>query len=256
MPDQFSSGNEHPVVVITGGSSGIGLATAKRFFDLGYRVAFCGRDAKKLEIARSEILSKSSENMSADDRRLLALTCDVANAGQVADFVREIEQQWGRIDIVVNNAAVAPLAAFEATTSADFHTVVNVNLAGPWNIAQAVWLGMVARGSGVIVNVSSLAALDPFRGFSLYGASKAWIETWTKALADEGADVGIRVVGIRPGAVETPLLRGLFPDFPAEQCVGPDEVAATIVDLATTDKLPAGSIVTVARLANGSSTHD
>lgn len=237
--------------MITGGSSGIGLATAKFFLQRNDRVAICGRDAERLATARTHLLSETAGQTLPVEHHLLAMTCDIADPGQVSDFILGIEKRWGRIDIVINNAAVAPLAPFASTTEVDFQSVVRVNLAGPWNIAQAVWSGMVARRQGVIVNVSSLAALDPFRGFSLYGASKAWIETWTKALAGEGAEVGIRVVGVRPGAVETPLLRGLFPDFPSEQCVGPDEVAATIVDLATTDKLPAGSIVTVARSTHG-----
>ena len=87
---------------------------------------------------------------------------------------------------------------------------------------------MLGQGGGVIVNVSSLAAVDPFPGFSLYGASKAWMDLLTVALATEGSEKGIRVCSIRPGAVETPMLRSLFPDFPTEQCVSPEAVAERI----------------------------
>jgi 3-oxoacyl-[acyl-carrier protein] reductase len=250
MPLQHFSPNDAPVVVITGGSSGIGLATAAQFYGLGYRVAICGRDSNRLELARDTLQMAASESTSSAEDRLTAKTVDVGNPAQVLEFIRGVEQHWGRIDIVVNNAAVAPLADFNQTTSTNFQSVVNINLAGPWNVAQAVWPGMASRHQGVIVNVSSLAAMDPFRGFSLYGASKAWLETWTRALSAEGAEVGIRVVGVRPGAVETPLLRGLFPDFPPDRCVAPEEVAAMIVELATTVSLPAGSIVTVSRTSH------
>ena len=95
--------------------------------------------------------------------------------------------------------------------------------------------------AATIVNVSSLSAIDPFPGFSLYGASKAWVDLLTEALATEGKECGIRVCSVRPGAVETPLLRGLFPDFPSDQCVSPDAVAEIILGcVASPEKFPSG----------------
>ena len=109
-------------------------------------------------------------------------------------------------------------------------------------MTQVAWKWMMRQGRGVVVNISSLAAVDPFPGFSLYGASKAWLDLLTVALAAEGAEHGIRVYSIRPGAVETPLLRNLFPDFPADQCVSPHDVARQVwkcVDLP--EKFASGS---------------
>ena len=101
---------------------------------------------------------------------------------------------------------------------------------------------MVKQRSGTIVNISSLSAVDPFVGFSTYGASKAWLDLLTHSLAQEGKDSNIRVCSLRPGAVETPLLRGLFPDFPAEECVSPERVAQEVWGCVNSpDDYPSGS---------------
>lgn len=232
------------VVLITGGSAGIGWAAAQRFLSLGYRVAICGRDAAALERCQQIVPQADQQSMR---ERLLTCVCDMGQAEDIGRMIDQIRGRWGSVSLLVNNAAIAPLVACDQTTEADLAAVWAVNVAGPWRLTQAVWPDMVARGGGVIVNITSLAAVDPFVGFSLYGASKAWLETWTRALANEGQAAGIRVVGVRPGAVETALLRRLFPDFPADQCVTADEVAAAIVGLATTAEHPTGTIVTVAK---------
>ena len=101
---------------------------------------------------------------------------------------------------------------------------------------------MVKQRGGTIVNISSLSAVDPFVGFSTYGASKAWLDLLTHSLAQEGKDSSIRVCSLRPGAVETPLLRGLFPDFPSEDCVSPERVASEVWGCVNSpDKYPSGS---------------
>jgi 3-oxoacyl-[acyl-carrier protein] reductase len=89
-----------------------------------------------------------------------------------------------------------------------------------------VWHHLIERGGGVIINTSSVAAYDAFPGFAAYGAAKAFVVAYTKFLAREGAGVGIRVYGVAPGAVETDMLRGAFPDFPADQALEPYDVAA------------------------------
>ena len=113
-------------------------------------------------------------------------------------------------------------------TSADYERAVAVNVSAVFHATQAVWPIMQKQGGGTIVNVSSLASDDPFPGFAVYGACKAWVNLFTKATAAEGRPHNIRVYAVAPGAVETGMLRERFPDFPAEQSLAPEDVAGTI----------------------------
>lgn len=158
----------------------------------------------------------------------MIMEADLNEPGTAATFVGAVQSKFGRIDILVNNAGYAPLAPFEEIEFETFDQVCNINIRSVFGATQSAWKKMLKQGRGVVINISSLAAVDPFPGFSIYGASKAWIDLFTVALAAEGAEKGIRVVSIRPGAVETPMLRGLFPDFPADQCVSPADVAEKI----------------------------
>jgi 3-oxoacyl-[acyl-carrier protein] reductase len=90
---------------------------------------------------------------------------------------------------------------------------------------------MKSQGGGVLVNVSSMASVDPFRGFSIYGASKAWVNLFTQAIAEEGRPLGIRAFAVAPGAVETQMLRANFPDIPRDRTLEPADVAAVILSL-------------------------
>ena len=218
-----SKSDDNPVCVITGGTSGIGLATAKLFSKNGYRIAICGRREGLLDEAKTQIVDAAGQ-----DAAPLARQIDLNEPSQAREFGRAVIDAFGRIDVLVNNAGFAPLAPFDQIDSQTFETVLNVNLRSVFDLTQVAWKKMLEQGGGVVVNISSLAAVDPFPGFSLYGASKAWIDLLTVALAAEGTEHGIRVCSIRPGAVETPMLRNLFPDFPAQQCVSPEEVAARV----------------------------
>jgi NAD(P)-dependent dehydrogenase (short-subunit alcohol dehydrogenase family) len=215
-----------PVCLITGGSSGIGLATARIFAANGYDLTICGRREEKLTESRQLILAASRPtDREPDCLTVVADLCDVEQANGVA---RQTIERFGRIDVLVNNAANAPLAPFEEISADVFESTINTNIRSLFYLTQLVWRQMQGQGRGTIVNISSLSAVDPFPGFSLYGACKAWLDVLTLALAGEGKPAGLRVCSVRPGAVETPMLRGLFPNFPEDHCVQPEEIANVV----------------------------
>lgn len=244
MSDSKKGKHDSPVCAITGGSSGIGLAIAQKFNQHGYRIAICGRRGSQLSAALKQI----GQHQGSGSDPCIAEVIDLANVQQAVRFVDHVFHEFGRIDVWVNNAAAAPLAAFEAITAEEFENTLDINIRSVFFLTQSVWQRWVSehpeqlrtqptqrkqnpdlpnsvnRGR-TIINISSLAAVDPFPQFSIYGASKAWMDLMTHALATEGQPHGIRVCSIRPGAVETPLLRSLFPEYPASQCASPQAVA-------------------------------
>ena len=219
--------SDRPVCLVTGGSSGIGLATAIRFARENYNLVICGRDRTKLQAAQAEIVA----HRVMCEPVLFDMADGAPRAGDVAQMAIE---NFGRIDVLVNNAACAPFAPFQELTSEQFEQTVDLNIRAAFYLTQRAWILMrsaMASGQqsrGVIINISSMAALDPFPGFSIYGASKSWIDLITQALAVEGKECGIQTFSVRPGAVETPLLRTLFPDFPDADTIQPADVAELI----------------------------
>jgi len=211
------------VCVITGGSRGIGLATALRFARGGASVVIAARDPTALQTAVEQIRRTGAA--------CEAVPVDVAMRAGVEEVIDVARARFGRVDVLVNNVGFAPLAPVERTSDDDFEHCVGVNIAAVFYATRAVWPLMRAQGGGVIVNVSSMASVDPFAGFAVYGACKAWVNLFTKAVAEEGRPLGIRVFAVAPGAVETALLRRHFPYFPAEQTLDPGEVAAVIEDV-------------------------
>ena len=177
---------------------------------------------------------------------MLSITGDVGTHDTRKEIIEATLEKFGRLDVLVNNAGAAPLGEIESIDDSTFEDVVSTNIRAIFSLTQLAWPILKGQGGGSIVNISSLAAIDPFPGFSIYGASKAWLETFTKAMAAEGDDHSIRVCCVRPGAVETDLLRGLFPDFPAEECVSPEDIANKVWDcVADAAQHPNGEAFTV-----------
>ncbi len=233
-----------PVCVITGGSSGIGLATARYFAARGHGVAFCGRHPQRVEFAQAEVAAAAGS-----PARVLSLVMDIRSTSGCRELVTEAHRHFGRVDILINNAGVATLAPISDLTDEMLSEVADTNQRAVFATTRSVWPIMRAQSGGTIVNISSLAAVDPFPGFSLYGASKAWVELFTKATADEGRGIGIRAFAVRLGAVDTPLLRGLFPDFPSADTLSAEDVAEFIYFLTAQPALrfASGSAITFKR---------
>lgn len=212
-----------PTCVITGGSRGIGFATALRFARGGSSVLIAARGQDQLQ--------KAAVQVAATGATCEFVVADVGGADGAQRVVDAAIHRFGRLDVLVNNAGYAPLAPLEELTTDVFEQAWATNVASVFYCTRAAWPHMTRQGGGTIVNLSSMASFDPFRGFSVYGACKAWVNLFTRAVAAEGASHGVRVFAVAPGSVETEMLRSVAPGFPAEETLDPDDVAAVIQSL-------------------------
>jgi len=186
------------VALVTGAARGIGLAVAKRFLAEGWRVALLDIEAALLAGAVAGLANPDST---------MALPCDVADAGAVADAVAKIASRFGRLDALVNNAGIAVFAPLLETSDADWKRVLEVNLTGPFMCTKAAVPLMREFGGGAVVNITSISAVRASTLRSAYGTSKAGLAHLTKQLAVELASLGIRVNGVAPGPVETAMAK-------------------------------------------------
>ncbi len=209
---------KHRTAIVTGAGRGIGRAVAKRFSAAGANIVAVSRTPNDLHETRRMI--------ERDGGRVLVMPCDVSEPGDVERMIEGAVEHFGGVDILVNNAGTAPLATIDEMEPALFDRIVRMNIRTVYLCSRGVWPHLIARGGGVIINTSSVSAYDAFPGFAAYGAAKAFVVAYTKFLAREGAASGIRVYGVAPGAVETDMLRGAFPDFPVEQTLDPIDVAS------------------------------
>jgi NADP-dependent 3-hydroxy acid dehydrogenase YdfG len=215
--------------LITGGGSGIGLATARYFLDEGARVVIAGRDESKL-IAASKTL-KAGDKLSHH-------AVDVAKADQVQKLVRHATETLGRIDIMVNNAGLnIKDRAIEQLTPESWDQLVRANLDGTFYCINAVLPQMLKRKDGVIINISSVAGKRawPMSGAG-YSAAKFGVSALSNCVGAEVKDSGIRVCSICPGEVDTPILDKRPTPLTAEQrdrMLKAEDVAAAVLFVAT-----------------------
>ena len=212
-----------PTAVITGGGRGIGRATALRLAKSGYEVFAAARTADQLDETRRLITEAGGQ--------CTCVTADLTDPNQVRALIETAADSAGRVDVLINNAGLAPHAKISQMTGEAFRQLVGININAVFFACQAVWPIMQKQGGGTIINISSLASFDPFPGFDAYGATNAWVNLFTQAAAAEGRADNIRISAGAPGAVETTMLRTPFPDFPADQTLEPDDVATMIETL-------------------------
>jgi NAD(P)-dependent dehydrogenase (short-subunit alcohol dehydrogenase family) len=188
------------VALVTGAARGIGLATAKRFLDEGWRVALLDIDDAPLREAVAAIERPEVT---------LALHCDVSDPAAVEAAIAGVAQRFGRLDALINNAGVAIFAPLLATSNDEWARVFAVNLTGPFLCTKAAVPLMREGGGGAIVNITSISAVRASTLRSAYGTSKAGLAHLTKQLAVELASAGIRVNAVAPGPVETAMAKAV-----------------------------------------------
>lgn len=188
---------KNSVIWVTGASKGIGYAVAEKFALERACVVLSSRSKTALDVALKKIVSLGGTGTS--------FVCDVRNAQSIARTARQIEKRFGQIDVLINNAGIAPVKTFADTPLKLFDETIGVNLRGMFACTQAVVSGMMGRKSGTIVNVLSTAALRAFSGNAAYCASKFGALGLTRVLRTELKKYNIRVIAIFPGAVETEM---------------------------------------------------
>ncbi|NKI92934.1 SDR family oxidoreductase [Rhizobacter sp. SG703] len=191
------------VVLVTGGSSGIGLAAAIKFAEAGAITLICARDEAKLAEARKEILLAAGK-----DARVETFSSDIADEASCRDLIDWINANFGGVDFLVNNAGRSIRRAIESSYDRfhDFERTMQLNYFGCLRVTMGLLPGMVAKKKGHIVNISSIGVLTNAPRFSAYVASKAALDAWTRCASSEYADTGITFTTINMPLVRTPMI--------------------------------------------------
>jgi 3-oxoacyl-[acyl-carrier protein] reductase len=192
------------VVIVTGGSRGLGAGIVRSYLESGDLVATCSRSAT------AQTDAWSTEPATAD--RFLFCPADLSQSADAKAFVQAVIDKWGRIDVLINNAGVARDGILGLFSDEDVDTVVDLNLKGTIYMTRLVSRRMLAHGGGSIVNISSIVGRSGYRGLAVYSATKAALDGLTRAMARELGSRGITVNGIAPGYLRTEMSHGLDED--------------------------------------------
>lgn len=217
------------VALVTGGGSGVGVAIAQQLAQAGAQVVVVGRRAEQLQATCDSITS------GAPARPIVA---DVAERAQVTALVEQIVSEFGRLDLLINNAGVnTPERRLEQLSDENWDYLMTVNATGAFNMIQAVLPRMRAQGNGLIINISSISGLraSTLAG-AAYSASKHALNALSKVVGQEEEQHGIRSTIISPGDINTPLLDKRPVPVSAEQrakILQPDDIAAAVLFVAT-----------------------
>jgi NAD(P)-dependent dehydrogenase (short-subunit alcohol dehydrogenase family) len=224
------------VAVVTGGNSGIGLATAKLFRAEGARVAIAGRDQKTLDAAAKEIGGDT-----------LAVRADVSNLEDLDKLYQAVKEKFGKIDVLFANAGIAKFAPLDQTSEQLFDQQFDVNVKGLYFSIQKA-LPLLNDGASIILN-SSVAGVRGTPMASAYAATKAAVRSFARTMTGELIGRGIRVNVVSPGPIETPIFdrtglpkeaidewaKGILSTIPMKRFGQPDEVAKAVLFLGSTE---------------------
>ena len=240
---------ENMKCVVTGGASGIGAATVRRFVSEGADVCILDRDLVSAERLASECGGET-----------FALELDVRQETAVRRAAEQVLSRWGVVDVLVNNAGSELNKTYDETTIDEWDRVLDTDLKGPWLLCKYFVPSMVEQGSGSVINVSSLNGLVGFPLSTAYGSAKGGLVVFTKDMAIELATSGVRINCVCPGVIETPMMErwtDLTPDkeeakamlrgvMPIGRMGTAEEVAGAILFFASEDSsLCQGAVLSV-----------
>lgn len=234
MSDQLFSVRDQ-VVLVSGGSRGIGRAIAAGFARRGAKVVVSGREIKTLQATAKEI--------AGDEGRVTPLVCDVADGRAIAVLVERVLADFGRVDTLINVAGVNRRKPSLDVSEEDYDFILDINLKGPLLLSQAVGRHQIARGRGNQINVVSLNNYAPLRHVLPYAMSKAALGQMTRQLAMEWGPHGVRVNALAPGFILTDLTKALWarpdmqawgiPNTPLRRLGVPEDMAGACLFLAS-----------------------
>ncbi len=212
--------------LVTGASQGLGRALARALAEAGSRVVLVARGGDALERVVADIRDAGGE--------AFGIAADVADKRAVYPIAGQAAALVGPIDILINNASTlgpTPLPLLLDTACEDLEQVLAVNLVGPFRLTKAIAGAMALRGRGVVVNISSDAAVEAYPRWGAYGASKAALDHLSRIWAAELAGTGVRVLSVDPGEMNTRMHADAMPEADPASLADPADVADRIVDI-------------------------
>lgn len=191
------------IVIVTGGTKGIGKEISKRFLleNANVIINYSTDD---------ETANKTYYELQSISKKIELIKADISLSDEAERMVKIVEKKWGNVDILVNNAGINNDKLFLSSTNKDMHRIMDVNFWGVINCSHAVLKGMIRKGEGNIVNIASLSAIDGRMGQSIYASSKAAVIAFTKVLAKEIGRWNVRVNSLVPGIVESNMTANML----------------------------------------------
>lgn len=209
--------------VVTGGSKGIGYAVADTLAAAGANVVLCARSAEDVSRVSRELSGKGAG-------QVVGVTCDMRNQADVRSLINRAVDEFGGLDILVNNAGVGIFAPIDELSPNDWHAVIGTNLNGVFYASQAAIPHMKRRGTGLIINIGSLAGKNPMPGGTAYNASKFGLLGFSEAMMLDVRHHGIRVSCVMPGSVSTHFNQHTPSEADAWK-IQPEDIARLVMEL-------------------------
>ena len=207
------------IAMVTGGTRGIGYAIVKGLLAEGAKVAFCGVTQSTVDRAVTNLTPHG---------RVFGAVCDVSKRDQISRFVADVVNHFGTIDILINNAGAGTFRAAADLSPEEWERMISLNLSGVFYCCREVLPILRGKGAGDIVNISSLAAKNPFAGGAGYNASKFGLNGFSEAMMLDHRSEGVRVCSIMPGSVATEFGGGSA-DRGAEWKIAPEDVSEAVI---------------------------